>query len=114
MINIEQDRRETPRIVVKRPCKVFDPKARKYLAGSTCDMSSGGLLLRLNYPLGLGPGDRIFVGVAQTRRQMLLRTKDMAEAEIVRSMDVTDRETILAVRFVDSGMGMLPLTRRAA
>jgi len=114
MINIEQDRRETPRIVVKRPCKVFDPKARKYLTGATCDVSTGGLLLRLNHPLGLKPGDRIFVGVAQTRRQMLLRTRDMAEAQIVRAANMTDRETVLAVRFLDSGTGMLPLTRRAA
>ncbi|UCD74252.1 MAG: PilZ domain-containing protein, partial [Phycisphaerales bacterium] len=80
MINIEQDRRESPRTAVKRPCKVYDPQARKYLAGTTCDVSSGGLLLRLDRPLGLGPGDRVSVGVAQTRRQMLLRTRDMVEA----------------------------------
>lgn len=114
MINIEQDRRESPRINVKRPCKVYDPKGRKYLAGITRDVSTGGMLLALNHPVALKPGDQVFVGVAQKRRQALLRTRDMTEAEIVRTLSSTAGETVLAIRFTDDTQGMLPATRRAA
>jgi c-di-GMP-binding flagellar brake protein YcgR len=86
MIELDHDRRESPRIALSRPCKVFNPRSGKYASGSTCDISAGGMLLRLDRPLAVEAGDRLYVGIAQKRRQTLLKSAEMIEAEVVRTL----------------------------
>ena len=69
MIEIDHDRRQSPRIALRRPCKVFNPRSGRYASGSTCDVSTGGMLLRLERAVHIEVGDRLYVGVAQKRRQ---------------------------------------------
>jgi hypothetical protein len=114
MISIDRERRESPRIRVTRPCKLFDPRSRKYIAGSTCDVSAGGMLLRVSRPLDLDPGDRLFVAVAQKRRQALLRSSDLIQLEVVRTVPLSTNETAIGVRFRHPQQVSMSPPRKAA
>jgi hypothetical protein len=102
MLRIEGDRRRQNRISIERPCKIHDPRTGKYVSAVTCDLSESGLLIDVPRLLELKPGDKVFVGVAMTRRQALLHAKEMMEASVVRALPTTDDHTQLAVRFDSS------------
>jgi c-di-GMP-binding flagellar brake protein YcgR len=114
MIEIDFDRRQSPRVALRRPCKVFNPRSGRYGSGSTCDVSTGGMLLRLERPLNIEIGDRLYVGVAQKRRQTLLRSSEMIEAEVVRALTSATGETLLGIRFTRPGQEILLPFRNAA
>ena len=99
MFKIEGDRRTQVRYAIERPCKIFEPRSGKYYSGMTCDLSGGGLLLDIPRVVDLKPGDLLHVGVAMTRRQDLLKAKEMMEARVVRAMTTVDDRTRLAVSF---------------
>lgn len=58
------DRRVFARSTIQRPCKVYHRASRQYLAGQTCDLSSGGVLVRLDTARALSPGDEVDVVVS--------------------------------------------------
>ena len=95
------DRRRYHRLKLAKPCKVFAPQSSKYASGTTRDLSSHGMLIDLDKPIGLRPGDPITVGIAVDDRHVIIEAKEMAEGEVVRSVR-TDEHTIVAVRFHDS------------
>lgn len=117
MIEIDHDRRQSPRITLRRPCKVFNPRSGRYASGSTCDVSTGGMLLRLERAIHVDVGDRLYVGVAQKRRQALLRSSEMIEAEVVRMLAGAPGApggTMVALRFTDPAQEILLPFRNAA
>jgi hypothetical protein len=120
MIEIDHDRRQSPRIALRRPCKVFNPRSGRYASGSTCDVSTGGMLLRLDQPVHIEVGDRLYVGVAQKRRQALLRSSEMIEAEVVRMLagapgtPGAPAGAMVALRFTDPAQEILLPIRQAA
>ena len=59
-------------ISLTRPCKPFDPRARSYISGTTCNLSCDGMLLRLHRTSSLHVGDRVYVGISRKRQQVLL------------------------------------------
>lgn len=99
MLRIDGDRRRYPREPLERPCKIYDPRARKYIHATTLDVSGGGLLIDVPRLLEIKPGERLHVGVAMTRRHSLLLAKDMMEAIVVRSSATIDDHTTMAVTF---------------
>ncbi len=96
------DRRAHEREPVQRPCKLYIPRTARYLTASTRNMGEGGALLQLEQPAVLVPGDRMFVGIAMTRRQPVLASNDMVEARVVRVVTTATDGVALAVRFVES------------
>ncbi|MDY7107496.1 MAG: PilZ domain-containing protein [Planctomycetota bacterium] len=114
MIEIDFDRRQSPRVALRRPCKVFNPRSGRYVSGSTCDVSTGGMLIRLERPLNVEIGDRLYLGVAQKRRQALLRSTEMIEAEVVRSLTGATGEMLLGIRLTRPGQKILLPFRQAA
>jgi hypothetical protein len=102
MLDIDRDRREHPRVALQRPCKVFDPRSRKYLTGVTSNISAGGVLMLLSRRAPVQADDCVYVAVAERRRQPLLRRDEMCEARVVRTLNLTTGETALAVRFLDA------------
>ena len=101
LIESDHDRRDTPRISLTRPCKLYEPRSCKYIAGSTCNIGPGGMLLRLDRAIALEEDDSVYVAVAQKRRQRLLRSEDMIEAKVTRTVAITSGETAVAVRFTN-------------
>lgn len=98
---MHEDRREHDRIPLSRPCKVYDERSGKYVAGRTVNLSDGGALLELSRPLLLQEGQQLLLGVALTRRQTLLPANDMRWCEVVRALTTTDQTIAVAVRFAD-------------
>jgi hypothetical protein len=99
MLAIDEERREDPRITIRRPCKVYDPRSRKYVAGTTCNVSAGGMLLRLDRRIALEAGDRVFLAISHRRRDGFLSRGDMVEVSVARALAITTGETVLAVHF---------------
>ena len=110
----QDERRVHARVSLTRPCKLYDPRLRKYVAGLTWNLSSSGAFLEVDRSLALSPGDHLFLGIAMTRRQGILTSNDMLEVEILRSMQATANRTAMAVRFVDSREAAATAPRAAA
>jgi len=84
MLTLDEDRRTHPRIAVERPCKVHDPRSGKYHAATVLDVSASGMMIQIDRDLALASGDILHVGVAQKRRQVLLRTNEMIPTRVAR------------------------------
>ena len=102
MLKIEGDRREHTRTAVQRPCKMFDPRTRRYLPGVTRDVSAGGVAIDVPRLTDLKPGDVLHVGLAMKRRDQLLNGAQMLKATVIRAAATVDDHTDLAVRFDDA------------
>jgi len=109
----DEDRRVHPRSAVERPVKLFDTRSGKYHAGSTCDISVGGVLIEMPHTLPCRPGDDVLLGIAQKRREPLLRRNDMIRAKVVRMMHTENGRLLLAAEFPPHMAMPLP-QRRAA
>ncbi len=94
------ERRAQPRETAARPCKLYVPRVGRYLPGSTSNLSSGGVLLRLEQSAGVAPGDSVFLGIAMKRHHVILVANEMIEARIVRVMETPEDGVVLAARFV--------------
>ncbi|MCP3902993.1 MAG: PilZ domain-containing protein [Planctomycetes bacterium] len=101
MTPFDRDRRVHARTPVTHPCKVYEPRSRRYVAGRTCDIAAGGVLVRLDRRMPLEPGDELLVGVAW-RREALLRQERMITGRVVRALSLTTGGTTVALRFDDA------------
>ena len=114
MICIDHERRESDRIPLTRPCKVYNPRSQKYATGSTCNLSGGGVMLRLDRALAVEVGDRLYLGLAPKRRHRLIRSDEMIEAVVLRAARLTTGEMGLALQFISGQEDLLTPLPRAA
>ncbi len=108
------ERRAFERLNLERPCKLYIPRIGRYLAGSTWNLSADGALLQLDRPVPLEPGDRLFVGIALTRRQPIFCSADMIEASVTRVLPTDNDSVALALHFVDEKLELAPVLAQAA
>lgn len=94
------ERRVNPRVIVTKACKVLHVATRKYLPAKTCDVSSGGALLRITTPRPLVPGEEIQVFIAWDNRN-LLSTGEQVRAHVMRTY-FDGVEQVVGVRFAQS------------
>ncbi|MEX2215850.1 MAG: PilZ domain-containing protein [Phycisphaeraceae bacterium] len=92
------ERRHDARLELTRPVKVKCLLTGRYLPGRSRNLSSGGALLEIDHPSLLVPGQRILIGVAQTKQDVLLAADEMAPATVVRSAGLRGTQTV-AVQF---------------
>ena len=92
------DRRRDTRLPLDRPVKVQCLHTGRYLAGHTRNLSAGGALVGIEQPSLMIPGQRVKIGVAHTKQDVVLSHEGMAEATVVRSMGHRGRQTV-AVMF---------------
>jgi hypothetical protein len=111
---VDQERRTHARIKLERPCKLYLPHVGKYVAGSTWNLSAGGVLLQLGLPAGIAPGDRLYVGIALKRRQAVLTAGEMLEAEVIRVDRTTEERVDVVARFIEEAADELSLISSAA
>jgi c-di-GMP-binding flagellar brake protein YcgR len=114
MIELDEDRRYDRRIKLERPCKVYEPRLEKYFSATMNDFSAGGMHLTIPRTLDLKPDDRLLVGVAQKRRQVLLRSQEMITVRVARCMHGADGCTYLGVELIDRTQSQPEATRLAA
>lgn len=114
VLTLDEDRRSHPRIAVERPCKIHDPRSGKYHAGTVLDLSAGGMMISINRDLSLMPGDLLYVGVAQKRRQVLLRTDEMMRTRVARFVGGPSGGWIIGVELLDQAAVSHTILHRAA
>lgn len=93
------NRRESRRVAVEKPCKLQDPRTGKYISGKTVDLSQDGILVRLSQATNLKPGDPVLLGVAMNEHQGILQAKELIESTVVRMLHTEDGATTIAVQF---------------
>ena len=113
-LHSDEERRLDSRAPIRRRCKVFEPRSRRYVAASTCNASANGMLLRLDRRLALEPGDRLFVGAAPASRPGLIHGDDMVETRVTRVFDAGAGEMLIGVNARELPDGLMMPTRRAA
>lgn len=106
MLELNHNRRAHPRFRVLRPCKIYDVRSGKYHAADTRDISRGGMLLDLPRSIGVTVDDELLIGIADKRRQPLLRTSEMVRAKVVRVVGTPRDTRAVAVRFVDPAVAL--------
>ena len=94
------ERRCHARQRVCRPVKLCCVDTGRYLTGRTCNISASGALLEVaNDALAVTRGQRIAIGVAWNRKQMVLDSEHLVKATVVRNFDFAGCRKV-AVRFV--------------
>lgn len=114
MMRLHEERRAQPRVDLHRPCKVYEPRLGRYFPATTSNLSAGGMAIDLPRCLPLQPGDELLVGVAQKRRQMLLRTHEMIRVRVARAITAPDGTTRLGVTLLDEDVADDTCLRQAA
>ncbi len=92
------DRRTFARSPIERPCKIYHRASRKYIAGQTCDLSSGGVLLRLDTDRQLAAGDEVDV-VISWGAPGVVRHQAMVAARIARVAASLGQHQAVGVRY---------------
>jgi len=96
-MTLHDDRRRAPRHEVQWPCKIWHLRARKYYPGWTGNCSTTGVLLTLDRPLDLEPGEALRVDVRHDDHPGLGLHRDMTSAIVVRSLKTPGGRTQVAV-----------------
>lgn len=105
------ERRKHARVAADRACKVYDPRSRRYTAGRTIDLSRGGLRLRLDRELPVGPGKDLYVALAHRSHPGILNRTEFSTARVVW---VSDSGIEVAVAMSDLSLENEPVAARAA
>ena len=93
------DRREEQRVEIELPCKVWHPRAMKFVPGFTRDLSREGVQITLRAGAVFEPGERILIGLPSHVGAILRRSTDLIEGEVIRA-GVEEGRVEVAVRFV--------------
>jgi len=102
MFSAAAERRSSPRVSLSRPCKVYEPRSRRYLPATTCNVSRGGALVRAHRSADLSPGDRVSLGLPHRHPQPVIDSATLVDARIVRVLESTGGEMLLAIEFLES------------
>ncbi len=97
-MNRSKDRRREARLNIERPVKLQCQVTGRYVSGTTTNLSNSGMLIVIEHPSLLVPGQRVKVGVQQTRQNVVIKANEMATATVVRSLGMRGRQTV-AVQF---------------
>ncbi|MCA9291007.1 MAG: PilZ domain-containing protein [Phycisphaerales bacterium] len=93
------ERRRDPRHTVMVPCKLYDPRSRKYTRALTCNISAGGIMIDLPYDRDLKPGDRIMVGVPSSPGEAVIAQADMRAGTVRSRLCAVGLDTVLGIEF---------------
>ncbi len=94
MPTLLSERRSSPRVQHEQPCKVWRPSDDRFVAGTTCNLSTGGAMVTLNQCVPIAAGERVRVGMGVRRTDSFLKIDEMVEAEVVRSVSFDGRTTL--------------------
>lgn len=95
-----QDRRTSQRISVAHAAKVFDPRAQRYHAAQTCNVSAGGALLKVQRSMPICSGDRLDVIIdTEAELSRVLALDEFVPARVVRVSAIDRFSQAVAVQF---------------
>lgn len=97
-VQLSGDRRRHGRHRVTKGCKVFHWRTHRYLSAKVCDVSPGGVLLRLDGARPVSPDDEIDVLISWDDRA-LVRSADQISGRVLRAQGTMGGEQFVAVKF---------------
>ncbi len=92
------DRRSDARVDLEVPCKVWHPRAMRFLPGTTHDLSRNGASVTLRSGLPLQPGERIRVGLPAQAGAIVRSGSDLIEGTVVRT-STSEGRVLVAISF---------------
>ncbi len=98
---VMDDRRTASRVGVELPCKVWHPRALRFLPGVTRNLSRDGAMLALRGGAPFREGERVRVGLPASAGPIVVRSADMIEGTVVRT---TNEEGQMVVAVVFDGL----------
>lgn len=98
--SIQVERRASRREPFSKPAKVFHPSSGKYWPGVTWDQSKQGMLIGVDAPRDLTPGEEIEVFIAWSERGLLSRNESM-KAQIRRVLKRTDGKQMIGIELAE-------------
>ncbi len=100
-LNVNRDRRRAARTQAALPVKLQCVGTGKYAGGHTRNLSASGVLVEVDRPSLLAVGQLVRLGIAWTPRQTVIRSSDMTEGTVIRSLGLGRRNHV-AIRFQQS------------
>lgn len=91
------DQRRHPRVMTSRPLKLFHRASGRFLPAQACDLSDGGALIAISWPVRMLVGEELDVYLPPDRHVML-SSKHRALARVVRVL-AGAQTCMIAVRF---------------
>ena len=76
------DRRAHPRATVTFPCKLYQPRAGKFIAGATLNLSGFGALVDISRTAFFEAGERLRVGISGDAAEVVLPAAELREAHV--------------------------------
>ena len=114
-MNIElAERRAHPRVELRRPCKIYDPRSRKYVPAVTRNVSKSGAMIDTPRLMDVPEDTTLQVAIARDPGQSLLLTEQMVDAVVVRSSHSVGGRTTLGLRFLEAAQLEEPMPLAAA
>jgi hypothetical protein len=95
------ERRRAPRTVVVKQCKIFHRRLARFVGAETTNVSSTGLLIRIDRARPVMVGDEIQVAVAWDRRVQMLPSHSLRAGRVVRVLPIDHHHQAIAVAFED-------------
>lgn len=94
------ERRETPRLVIDRPAKVYCPLTRRYHAARTLDVSRTGAMISITTPRTLRAGDELDLAIAWNDRAVIPQSS-MVRVRITRIAACIGDHQAVGVQFAE-------------
>jgi hypothetical protein len=98
----DKDRRRHARLPLGCAVKVYDPFSRRYRAGVTRNVSTGGALIELHGALYARPGQKLGLAIDWTASRPLMSQGDLMNATVVRCDTSNGLAPVIAVQFATS------------
>jgi c-di-GMP-binding flagellar brake protein YcgR len=95
------ERRRHSRHSVTHACKIYHRPSRQYLSAQTCDLSNGGVLIRVTSGRPLTVGDHVDIAVDWADRS-LVTTDSMLRGRVVRIAGGIGRHQSVALEFQEA------------
>ena len=95
----DKDRRRHARLPLGCAVKVYDPFTRRYRAGITKNISTGGALIELHGALYARPGQKLGIAIDWTTSRPLMGQGELMSATVVRSDTKHGAVPVIAVQF---------------
>ncbi len=92
------ERRSAERTTLELPCKVWHPRALRFLPGVTRDLSRDGAMLEIRGGAPFRAGERVRVGLPAAAGPIVVRSADLIEGTVVRSSN-EEGHMVLAIAF---------------
>jgi hypothetical protein len=96
MVNAE--RRAHHRVTVTGPCKLYLPRANRFVAGVTINRSGGGALVDLGRPTFFEAGEHLRVGIPEDAGEAVLPAAALKDAFVSWTIRTPGR-TLVGLRF---------------